>query len=162
VPEVPAKVTNNSRLEIDSIDAAILNALQKHCRLSYNKVAQETAVSVGTAYNRIKGLQENGVIKSYSAILDSTKLGYSLTAVIFVQAEGAHASEVEAQISDLANVVAVYDVTGEYGIIVIAKFKDREGLNIFIKSLAASPNVKRTVTSVSLGSVKEDFRIYLP
>jgi DNA-binding Lrp family transcriptional regulator len=62
----------------------------------------------------------------------------------------------------LANVVAVYDVTGEYGIIVIAKFKDREGLNIFIKSLAASPNVKRTVTSVSLGSVKEDFRIYLP
>jgi DNA-binding Lrp family transcriptional regulator len=147
---------------IDQVDRQILNLLQEDCRLSYNKVAVKTGVSVGTAYNRVKNLEAKGFVKGYTILVDSNKLGYSLTSIIFVQVEGEYFSEVETEIAKADNVVSVYDVTGEFDAVVVAKFKDREDLSAFIKHLAAKAHVKRTITSVSLSAVKEDFRFKLP
>jgi len=147
--------------DLDAVDYRIMNLLQEDCRLSYNKVAAKIGVSVGTAYNRIKILESKGLLKGYSLIIDSTKLGYSLTAVIFVQAEGGHLAAVEREVAKADCVVAVYDVTGEFDAVVIAKFKGRSELSTFIKQLAAESFVKRTVTAVSLSTVKEDFRFKL-
>jgi len=152
---------NLGRGDLDAVDYRIINLLQEDCRLSYNKVAAKIGVSVGTAYNRIKILESKGLLKGYSLVIDSTKLGYSLTAVIFVQAEGGHLSAVEREVAKADCVVAVYDVTGEFDAVVIAKFKGRSELSAFIKQLAAESFVKRTVTAVSLSTVKEDFRFRL-
>jgi DNA-binding Lrp family transcriptional regulator len=152
----------NSTKDGDSVDRRILNLLQEDCRLSFSKIAAKTNVSVGTAYNRIKNLEARGLIKGYTVLVDSAKLGCGLTAVIFVQVEGGPLASVEKTIAEGGNVVAVYDVTGEFDAVVIAKFKDRGSLSTFIKDLAAMPYVKRTITNVSLNSVKEDFRIKLP
>jgi len=146
---------------IDAADYRILNLLQEDCRLSYNKVAAKIGVSVGTAYNRMKILEAKEFLKGYSLVSDLTKLGYSLTAAIFVQAEGGHLQAVKHSIAKADCVAAVYDVTGEFDALVIAKFKDRSELSAFIKHLAAESFVKRTVTSVSLNTVKEDFRVKL-
>jgi Lrp/AsnC family transcriptional regulator, regulator for asnA, asnC and gidA len=148
--------------EIDEVDRHILSLLQEDCRLSYNKVAGKAGISVGTAYNRIKNLEAKGLLKGYTAVLDSVKMGYGLTAIVLVQAEGGYLSEVEREIAKTANVIAVYDVTGEFDAAVIAKFRDRNGLNVFIKQLSASPHVRRTVTNVALSTVKEDFRVKFP
>ncbi len=156
------KTENSQNEKVDLTDRHILSLLQKDCRLSFNKVAAKAEVSVGTAYNRIKILEAKGFVKGYTALVDSGKLGYGLTAVIFVQAEGEYLPDVEKEIAKANNVVAVYDVTGEFDAAVIAKFKGREDLNIFIKHLASTPHVKRTITNVSLNTVKEDFRIKLP
>jgi len=59
----------------------------------------------------------------------------------------------------MSNVISVYDITGDFDIAVVARFKDRFGLNAFIKNLLTMPYVKRTVTNVVLNVVKEDFRI---
>jgi Lrp/AsnC family transcriptional regulator, regulator for asnA, asnC and gidA len=147
---------------VDEIDRKIINLLQEDCRLSFNKVAARTGISVGTAYNRIKSLEALRILKDYTLIIDYARLGYVLTALIFVQAEGAHLKSVEKEIAEDTNVVAVYDVTGEFDAAVIAKFKDRNTLNIFIKRLAAMTHVKRTITNVSLNTVKEDFRLMFP
>jgi Lrp/AsnC family transcriptional regulator for asnA, asnC and gidA len=88
-------------------------------------------------------------------------LGYSLTAVILIQVEGGRLMDVENEITKTANVIAVYDITGDYGAIVITKFKDGADLNTFIKNLSAIPHVRRTVTNVALSVIKEDFRIKL-
>jgi DNA-binding Lrp family transcriptional regulator len=153
--------TNNS---LDIIDHKILNILQEDCRLSFNKVASKADISVGTAYNRIKSLEAQGTVRGYTVNIDSVKLGYSLTAVILVQGEGKGGSltAVEKEIAKYPNTIAVYDVTGDYDIAVIAKFRDRNHLNLFIKQLAAIPYVKRTVTNVSLNTVKEEFKITFP
>jgi DNA-binding Lrp family transcriptional regulator len=144
---------------IDQTDTKILNILQEDCRLSFSKVASRTGISVGTAYNRIKRLEEQRFVKGYTLLVDFAKLGFSITALIFVQAEGEHLKAVEKEIAEDINVVAVYDVTGEFDAAVIAKFKDRNALNIFIKHLAAMTHIKRTMTNVSLSTVKEDFRL---
>jgi len=135
--------------------------LQKDSRLSFNRIAKELGISVGTAYNRIRGLEEKGVLRGYTAIIDPVKVGYQLTAIILIQAEGKHLMDVESEIARMGNVISVYDITGEFDIAVIARFKDRFDMNKFIKALLKMPYVKRTVTNVVLNVVKEDFRVPL-
>jgi Lrp/AsnC family transcriptional regulator, regulator for asnA, asnC and gidA len=153
---------NHQIVSRDAIDNQILNLLQEDSRLSYNKVANKIGISVGTAYNRIKHLEAKGILKSYTILVDQGKLGYGLTAIIMVQAEGGHLVDVENKIAEDTCVTAVYDITGDYDAAVIAKFKDRNSMNQFVKHLLASPHVKRTVTNVALSTVKEDFRVKLP
>ena len=146
---------------MDEIDIKIISLLQKDSRLSFNRIAKELGISVGTAYNRIRGLEEKGVLRGYTAIIDPVKVGYQLTAIILIQAEGKHLLEVESEIARMGNVISVYDITGEFDVAVIARFKDRFDMNKFIKALLKMPYVKRTVTNVVLNVVKEDFRVPL-
>ncbi len=148
-------------VKIDSLDLKIIGLLQTDCRLSFSRIGHKTNVSVGTAYNRIRRLKANGLFTGCTTLIDSTKMGLDLTAVIFVQQYGSCLFDAEKKLAECANVIAVYNVTGEYDVAIIAKFKDREDLNAFIKKLASMPNVKRTITNVSLGTVKEDFRLRL-
>ena len=147
--------------KIDEIDIQILRVLQEDSRLSFNKLASKLGISVGTAFNRVKSLEKNGILKGYTAIVDSEKLGYSLTAIIMVQAEGSHLTDIENEIAKTTNVVAVYDITGDYDVAAIAKFKDRASLNVFIKNLLSMPHIKRTVTDIALNIIKEDYGIKL-
>lgn len=116
---------------------------------------------MGTAYNHIKNLEATGVLKGYMIALDSIKLGFGLTAIIMMQVQGGHLAEVEQEIAKNGNVIAVYDITGEYDAAIVTKFKDGSGLNDFVKSLLATPYIKRTVTNVALEVVKEEYRIKL-
>jgi DNA-binding Lrp family transcriptional regulator len=146
---------------MDYVDFQILCLLQQDSRLSFNKIASKLDISVGTAFNRIKNLEKNGILKGYTIVLDSEKIGYGLTALILVQTEGGHLAEVEKEISKSVNVIAIYDITGDYDAAVITKFRERDSLSVFIKNLMAVPHVKRTATSVALEVIKEEFRINL-
>lgn len=151
-----------SNEKLDDIDLKIIDLLQEDSRLSYNKIAGKLGISVGTAYNRIKSLEQRGVLMGYTVMVDAAKISYNLTALILIQAEGKHLVEAENEIAKMNNIVTVYDITGDFDIAVIARFKDRDSLNHFIKRLLGIPYIKRTVTNVVLNVVKEDFRIRKP
>jgi DNA-binding Lrp family transcriptional regulator len=144
--------------KLDDIDLQILRMLQEDSRISYRKIADSLGVAVGTVYNRIKRLEE-GVFKAYTVMADPTKLGYELTAIILIQAEGPHLQEVEREIAQSDPAICVYDVTGDFDIAVIARFKSRPMLDSFIKGMLKTPHITRTVTNVALNVVKEDFRV---
>ena len=91
--------------------------------------------------------------------MDPVKLGYAMTAIMLIQAEGAHLLEVESEIAKMDNVAIVYDITGDFDIAVTVRFKNKFDLNAFIKKLLTIPYVKRTVTNVVLNVVKEDFKV---
>jgi len=145
--------------KIDDIDIQIISLLQEDSRLSFNKIAHKLGISVGTALNRVKSLEDKGVIKGYTVIVDPNKVGYGLTVIILIQAEGKHLLDVEKEVAKINNVISVYDITGDFDFVVIARFKDRDSLNAFIKHLLTVPYVKRTVTNVALNVIKEDLRI---
>jgi len=148
-----------STQKLDSIDFQILRMLQEDSRMSYRKIADALGIAVGTVYNRIKRLEDEGVFKAYTVIVDPTKIGYDLTAVILIQAEGPHLAEVEKEIAQSDHAICVYDITGDFDIAVIVRFRDRSMLNNFIKGILKMPHITRTVTNVTLNVVKEDFRI---
>jgi len=150
---------SESSEKIDEIDLQIISLLQEDSRLSFNKMAKELGISVGTVCNRIKILEEKGIIKGYTAIVNPIKIGYGLTAIILIQAEGKHLVDVEREVAKMKHTVSVYDITGDFDIAVIARFKNIFGLNTFVKRLLAMPYVRRTVTNVVLNVVKEDFRV---
>jgi DNA-binding Lrp family transcriptional regulator len=155
------QLKNNLTEAIDDVDLQIAMLLQEDSRLSYNKIASKLGISVGTAYNRVKHLEATGVLKGYTVVLDPVKLGYGLTAIIMIQVEGDHLTQVENEIAKTANVFAVYDITGDYDVAIVTKFKGRSDLNDFVKSLLAAPHVKRTVTNLALNIIKEDLQIKL-
>ncbi|HIP88913.1 MAG TPA: Lrp/AsnC family transcriptional regulator [Thermococcus paralvinellae] len=142
---------------IDELDRKILSLLQKDARLSYREIAKELDVAVGTVYNRLRKLEEEGVLKGFYPKLDYEKLGYELTAIIGIRAQGKRIIQIEREIAKDDHVLCVYDVTGEYDIIVIAKFKGREDMNRFVKKVLAIDGVEKTNTHVAMDIVKEDF-----
>src|SRR3989344_5107993 len=122
-------------MEIDKTDVEILRVLEKNSRLSLRKIAKKIGVSVATVMHRINRLEKEGVIRKYVALLDYDKLGYELEAVISVDVAKGKLFEVERKIATDPNVTAVYDITGHFDVIVIARFKTRKALDSFIKKI---------------------------
>lgn len=147
-----------NQIYMDNTDVKILKRLLHNARMSYRQVAEEIGVSPPTVLARVEKLEKEGVIKSYSAILDHEKLGYDLTAIIDITATKGKIVDLEKQIAKFPNVCAVYDTTGLTDMTIIAKFKGRAELSNFVKKDLSLPYVERTNTHVVLVTVKEDFR----
>jgi len=146
-------------MQLDETDVKILKALTEDARLSSRQIAKQCDVSVGTALSRIRKMEEEGIIKGYTALLDQEKLGYELTVVTEMTVSKGRLLEVENEIARMPNVCCVYDLTGLADAAIIAKFKNREELSRFTKRLLSLPYVERTNTHVVLNAIKEDFRI---
>jgi DNA-binding Lrp family transcriptional regulator len=104
-------------------------------------------------------MEQAGIIKGYTTILDHEKLGYQLTALAEITVSKGKLLEMEQAISKHSNVCAVYDITGLADAFVIAKFRTREELSKFTKGMLAMPFIDRTNTHVVLTTMKEDFRL---
>ena len=111
--------------------------------------------------SRIKKLEDKGLLKDYTVILDPVKLGYDLTAVIFVQTQGAYIKDLEKELSQMSNVITIYEITGDFDLVAIVKLKNKDSLNTLIKNLLITPHIKKTMTNLAFNIVKEDFRVNL-
>src|SRR3990172_6848676 len=120
-----------ARVELDEIDSKILREYFREARLSYREVARRVRIAVGTVMARTKRLEAEGVIKSYTAVLDHEKLGYGLTAVTEITVSKGKLVEMEKEIAKMPVACAVYDVTGLTDALIIAKFRSREELSDF-------------------------------
>lgn len=147
--------------KIDELDIEILIELQKDSRRSLREMAEKLDVVEGTIYNRINKLKRMGVIEKFIPIINHSKLGFDLTAIIGISAEGRYLIELEEILAREPNVTAVYDVTGEFDVIVVAKFKTREDLNSFVKRIIGMEHVKKTYTMLVLNVVKETHAVEL-
>ena len=146
-------------MSLNETDLKILEVLLEDARFSSRQIAKKVGVSVGTVLSRIKKMEDEGIIKGYSVIMDHEKLGYQLTVVMEVTVSKGRLIEMENEIAKIPNVCSVYDVTGLTDAFIIAKFKTREELGRFTKRLLALPYIERTNTHVVLTTMKEDFRL---
>jgi DNA-binding Lrp family transcriptional regulator len=146
-------------MELNETDKKILKNLLEDARFSSRQIAKNVGVSVGTVLSRIKKMEDDGLIKGYSVILDHEKLGYELTVVTEITVSKGRLVEMENEIAKMPGVCGVYDVTGLTDAVIIGKFKSREDLGRFTKQLLALPYIERTNTHVVLTTVKENFRL---
>jgi Lrp/AsnC family transcriptional regulator, regulator for asnA, asnC and gidA len=151
----------DEKSEIDKVDLQILGILQEDCHLSLRKLSNKMRISGVVAGSRIKKLEDKGILKAYTAVLDPVKLGFDLTAVIFIQTEGGYLKDLENELAQISNVITLYEITGDFDVVAVVKLKDRDSLNTLIKSLLVAPHVKKTMTNIALNVVKEDFKIKL-
>ena len=145
--------------QLDSIDLQIIRALEDDSRVSMRKLAHQIGLTPNVLHNRLKNLELEGIIRAYSPIIDASKMGYNVTAIIMIQVEGGHVIETENEIAKETNVLSVYDITGDYDTVVFAKFRDNNALNSFLKKLLTDRFIKRTTTLIAGNAIKEYSKI---
>ena len=144
---------------LDDVDVALLRALNADARKSYRDLSKELGIALSTVSSRVKRLEDQGYVTGYVPVIDPVKLGLDLVVIIGVKITAGKLIEAQKRIARAPRVFGVYDVTGEWDGIVLARFKNREELNEFIKELLALPYVERTGTQLVLNTVKEEKRV---
>jgi DNA-binding Lrp family transcriptional regulator len=147
---------SSTEVEVDELDLKILDVIKNDAKLSVREIAKILNKSPSTILSRIKKLERIGVIKGYATLIDYSKLNYQVTAVTLLQVEGPYIEEVEKLLASEPNVRAVYDVTGEYDVIVISLFKTVSELDNFIKRLLKVPHIRRSITSIAFRVIKDN------
>ncbi len=142
-------------MELDATDRALLVMLSNDARVSHRSLARSLGIAQGTVTNRIRRMEEQGVIQGYSVTLDPVQLGWSLTIMAGLRIEKGRMIDVQQKISADPRVFAVYDVTGDWDSIVLARVQDRADLDNLTKTVFTLDGVSRSYTHVVLNTVKE-------
>lgn len=142
----------------DSVDYALLKALQADGRLSNSKLAETLALSETACWRRIRRLEAAGLITGYQANLNRQRLGYGVVA--FAQISfGNHAGEApvqfERQIQAIPEILSCHNVTGECDYLLQIVAPDLEAYGRFIHDvLRKLPGVTAIHSNLSLREVK--------
>jgi len=142
-------------MELSDKDKRVLNALVDNSRLSLRQIASKIGVSAATVMHHINKLEKEKIIKSYTAELDYEKIGYDIVVVIEVRISKGKLLDVEKKIAVHPNVFAVYDITGAFDAIILARFKTRRQMDNFLKKIQTYEFVERTETKLVLQTIKE-------
>ena len=142
-------------MELDRTDRDIIRCLERDARMSLRSVAEEIGVSLGTVSNRLKRLEDTGVIKGYRVEIDPDKVGWGLTVVVGLRIEKGRLLELQRLIAKDSRVLGVYDVTGEFDSMILARAKDRSDLDDLSKTVLSMDGIMRSVTHFVLNTVKE-------
>ena len=144
---------------MDKIDKAILYQLQRNSKLNTKEIANRVGLSITPTYERIKKFEKQGVIKSYVALLDQSKVGKQVIA--FCQISLAIHSikklnNFRNNISNLSEVTECYQVTGDYDFNIKIDVNAISDLHDFINiKLAAIEGISKIRSSVSIDIIKE-------
>ena len=142
---------------MDDTDRVLIAELLSDSKRSIRSIARKLGISTSTAHDRIRRLEKRGIIRRFTLELDPAKLGLTITVLVLIRVKGPYIVEVERKLAGNPNIIALYDITGEYDVALIAKFASMQEVDRFIKNLLKDPAIERTVTSVVLNTVKERY-----
>ena len=142
-------------MALDSVDRAIVEALCEDARLSHRQLAQKVGVAQGTISNRLRKLESEDVIQGYAPILNAESVGWGMTVMAGLCIEKGKIMDVQKHISSDSRVFAVYDVTGDWDSMVLARVQNREDLDNLTKTVFTLDGISRSYTHVVLNTVKE-------
>jgi DNA-binding Lrp family transcriptional regulator len=140
----------------DALDKEILKEFTRDSRQSYREIARKLKVSTATVMNRVNNLQQKNIIQKYTAKIDTKQLGFDVKVIISVQVSKGKLLQVENKIAKHPNVIAVYDTTGDFDIVIVAEFKNTKSMDNFLKLIQTYDFVERTNTRLVLHTMKED------
>jgi len=144
---------------LDDLDLRILKSLQENSKQTYTEIGHSIGVAHSTVYDRIGKMEEQGIIKKYTALLDLDKAGLkNVTAIMTIFTDPKESENVAERLSELKEVLEVMTSLSEE-LLIIAKViaKNQDDLHSFIaKSVAPLPGVLRIRTSIVTRKYKED------
>jgi Lrp/AsnC family transcriptional regulator, leucine-responsive regulatory protein len=140
---------------IDATDKAILNILQQDGRISNADIARQVNLAPSAVLERVRKLEERGVIRGYSANIDAKALDFGLAAIVAVRTSQC-GEGVGEELSAIPEVQEVYEVAGDDCFYIKVLSKDAESLGLFLREkIKGIPNVVNTRTTVVLKTFKE-------
>lgn len=150
-------------LRVDSIDLHIIEALQANARTSNADLARELDMAPSAVLERIRKLEQKGVLTGYEARIAPREVGLSLTAFVFVRAEERPViGKTGVELARIPEVQEVHHVAGEDCYLVKVRVRDTEDLSRVLQhDISGIKTVKGTRTTIVLSTVKETARLSL-
>jgi Lrp/AsnC family transcriptional regulator, leucine-responsive regulatory protein len=145
---------------MDNIDIKILNILQKDCTVSYKDLAKKIGLSYSPTYERIKLLEEAGIIKGRVTILDPKKIGIKFFVycnIMLKEQSRKGFLDFEKAVSRIPEVMEVISLSGVYDYMLKVAVVDIDAYNDFIMDkLTKISNISQYHSNVVLSIVKDD------
>ena len=149
---------------IDEMDRRILSLLQQDARLPNAEIARRVGMAPSATLERLRKLEERGVIRGYEVRLDPRKLGLGVTAFSFIRSRDKKGEiETSERLKSHPNVLEVHHIAGEDCYLVKLRATDTEELGRLLRTdFANISSVISTKTTIVLETLKESTRIPIP
>jgi len=141
---------------LDDIDVIILNHLQEHGRAQRNQIAELVGLSVPSVSERMRKLEERGLITGYKAILNSKDFHFDITAFIFVQVDGSenYPNFVE-KVEEEKEILECHSITGDGSHFLKVRTKNTTSFERLLSRIQSWTGVSKTRSNLVLSSFKE-------
>jgi Lrp/AsnC family leucine-responsive transcriptional regulator len=146
---------------LDETDRQIVAFLQSDARMANAEIARRLSMAPSAIFDRIRKLEERGIIDSYEARVNAKAVGLGLTAFIFVRGEDGVGDPKTGQLlAKIPEVQEVHHVAGEDCYLVKVRVADTDSLGMLLRErIGAVKSVRSTRTTIVLGTLKETYRL---
>ena len=148
----------NISQDLDHRDHRILDLVQHDAKLPQAVIARRVGLSPAAVNERLRKLENAGVIRRYVALVDPRAVGVSITAFVEVFIEHPrHEASFTERLLALDEVLECHYVTGEFSLLLKVRVRDMDGLQqLLLHELNAQEGVRQTRTVMVLSIVKEE------
>jgi Lrp/AsnC family transcriptional regulator, leucine-responsive regulatory protein len=146
---------------LDETDRQIVSFLQRDARMANAEIARRLGMAPSAIFDRIRKLEERGIIDGYEARVNAKSVGLGLTAFIFVRGEDGPGDPKTGQLlAKIPEVQEVHHVAGEDCYLVKVRVADTDSLGSLLRErFGALKSVRSTRTTIVLGTLKETYRL---
>jgi Lrp/AsnC family leucine-responsive transcriptional regulator len=145
---------------MDAVDRKILEIIQERGRVRRNELAELVGLSLPAVSERLRKLEEQGIITGYRAVVDHRKLGKDITAFIFVTIDSSrHYTQFIEHAVTLDEVLECHAITGEGTHLLKARTTNTASLEKLLSKIQSWSGVVSTRTNLALSTHKETTHI---
>ena len=145
---------------MDSIDLKILHHLKENARAKASAIGDSIKLSVSAVTERIKRMEQTGIIRQYTVILDQKKIGNGVSAIMEVGLEHPHyADNFISMVMSLPSIVSCDCVTGDFDYILQIVTDSTDGLEEIYRTVRSMAGVSVTKTHLVLRRVKNEHTV---
>ena len=147
---------------LDNVDIKILNMLQDNARIKRSTMAEAVGFSLPSLSERMKKLEESGVIEGYYAKLKKQRFHLDITVFISVIMDSSKSySKLTEKVLERPEILECFSVLGEGSHLLKAVVKDTAALEKLLSLIQSWPGVNHTVTSFVLSAIKETTKLHI-
>lgn len=134
---------------MEEIDNKIVSLLSNDGRLSFTDLGKATGLSTSAVHQRVKRLEQRGVITGYQAMVDAEQVGLPLMAFISIRPiDPSQPDDSPERLSDISEIVSCYSVAGDESYILNVRVESPLALELLLARIRAAANVSTRTTIV--------------
>jgi Lrp/AsnC family leucine-responsive transcriptional regulator len=134
---------------MEPLDRRILSLLARDGRMSYTDIGKETGLSTSAAQQRVRRLEQRGVIKGYRAVLDPAQLGQLVTAFVAIKPfDPSQADDAPDRLQHIEEIISCYSVAGEPSYLLKVQVSTMSALESLLARIRAEAKCSTHTTTV--------------
>jgi len=159
MPRTPQKADSTIPASLDAKDMAILKLLQQNARITVKEISDQVNLSTTPVHERIKRMEDSGVIKQYATLVDHTKVKKGLMVICYVslkQHDKTAGGKFIKRMHELNEVIECYNISGEFDFMlkVVAESMDAY-YDFHVNKLSQAENIGHVQSVFVMGVIKQ-------